>query len=339
MSEYVEREARLFQAGYYPDKGFSRTPDDLDAIIAATQAGGRVPLIVEHLPDHVELGEVLPETLRRAGNWLLGRVRLPLAVFNGLKTKGLSVRINRLTNCIADLSLTPTPRVTGAVLMSNRESGDHIVFTGGILMPEDVTEVIDAPEPVEQEAPVEAVADEAEAGLSILRRIGAALSFSRPDIAESADPAAKPEQTETEADVNDAVTPLLARIEALEARTAEQDAAFSEQRIAAAVDRRVAPRLARCVEVLRTASDGVTFSDGDNEVTLSRDEAADELLEALAGGVPSGSQFSARDVSAELDFSDRAAEIASKLRREHPEMSLTQAQAQADQLVLSGQEV
>lgn len=206
-------------------------------------------------------------------------------------------------------------------------------------MPEDVTEVIDAPEPVEQEAPVEAVADEAEAGLSILRRIGAALSFSRPDIAESADPAAKPEQTETEADVNDAVTPLLARIEALEARTAEQDAAFSEQRIAAAVDRRVAPRLARCVEVLRTASDGVTFSDGDTKVTLSRDEAADELLEALAGGVPSGSQFSARDVSAELDFSDRAAEIASKLRREHPEMSLTQAQAQADQLVLSGQEV
>jgi len=326
--EYIERDARLFRAGDYPDKGFSRTPDDLDAIIAATQAGDRVPLIVEHLPDHVELGEVLPETLRRAGDWILGRVRLPLVVFNGLKTKGLSVRINRLSNRISDLSLTPTPRVVGAALMS-RESDDHIVFTGGSLMPEDVETTVTPTEPDNTQAPVEPVVDEqAERGLGILRRIGAALNFSsRPDPAESTATPAEPPSPDPA---------LVARLEALEARDREREAAFSRQRIAAAVDRRVTPRMARLVETLRGISDTVTFSDGDAEVTLSRDAAADELLEALSGAVPGGNQLSARDVNADLDFSERSADLAEKLRREHPELTLTQAQEQADQLALSG---
>lgn len=335
--EWVERDARLFQAGEYPDRDFSADEGDLDAMVAATQAGERVPVYVEHHERFMDLGDVVTDSLRRVGDWIVGRVKMPRAINDAILTGGVSVRIDRATKRIRELSLTPTPRVAGAALMS-WESGDHIVFTGGSLMPEDV-EVTTAEQPA-PEAPVETVVDEdAERGLNVLQRIGA--MFSRggaPENAGQPDPADDVE-ARIEAAIEAATAPLQSRIDTLESTAAGVQERFSQQWVDDAVRQRVTPRHARLLACLRTGADELTFSDGDESVTLSREAAADELLLALAGTVPGADQIDASDGNEDVEFSVKSARLAEKLRREQPELSLSEAQERADQMVVSGQEV
>lgn len=114
--EYVEREADLFEAGEYPDRGLTVTEEDL-ARLAATEA--EVPIHVEHAGGVVKLGVV--RGLQAAGRWLKGRLCLypeANALLERLGVRGLSVAVARSLDRLYEVSVTGTPRVTGARMFS-----------------------------------------------------------------------------------------------------------------------------------------------------------------------------------------------------------------------------
>lgn len=114
----VTREARLFEAGDFPDKGISITEGDLDNIIAAT---GDVPIRIEHTdtPFDGVLGTC--GKLLRRGKELFGSLSLTDAAWGLLqqtKHRGLSVGILPDKSALAEVSLTLTPRIASAQMFS-----------------------------------------------------------------------------------------------------------------------------------------------------------------------------------------------------------------------------
>lgn len=110
--EYVEREAMLFEAGDYPDKGLSVTEQDIERL-ASTQ--DEVPIYVEHAESPIKLGKVAQ--LYRKGKQLWGKLRLlpeANALIEKLGVKGLSVRVPRTLDRLIEVSVTGSPRVKGA---------------------------------------------------------------------------------------------------------------------------------------------------------------------------------------------------------------------------------
>ncbi len=110
--EYVERDAMLFEAGDYPDKGLSVTEEDIERL-ARTQ--GEVPIYVEHAESPIKLGKVAQ--LYRKGKQLWGKLLLlpeANALIEKLGVKGLSVRVPRTLERLIEVSVTGSPRVKGA---------------------------------------------------------------------------------------------------------------------------------------------------------------------------------------------------------------------------------
>jgi hypothetical protein len=130
MQSEVVREAKLFEAGQYPDRGIEFTEADLDAVVAGFKPGG-VPVRVEHgmSPWDGKMGRVV--AVWRAGRDLMARISWPRAVWDflcAMGTKSLSVGFDYRSRRLVEVSVVDKPRVLTA-----RAFGDSVlVFSAAI---------------------------------------------------------------------------------------------------------------------------------------------------------------------------------------------------------------
>ncbi|MCS6830832.1 MAG: hypothetical protein RMM08_04740 [Armatimonadota bacterium] len=127
----VEREAKLFEAGSYPDKGLEVNEEQLQALVEGFTAP--VPLMVEHLSHGWRIGQL--KQLWRRGKELFGRVTLlpeAEALLKRLGIRGISVAVTPDVKRIVEVSVTATPRVADARLLSS----GAVAFSGEILLTE-----------------------------------------------------------------------------------------------------------------------------------------------------------------------------------------------------------
>lgn len=116
MDEIVERECLLFEAGDYPDRGVTITPDDLRDF--ARNSARELPVRVEHLresPFDGALGVVT--RLREAGGKLWGTLRQPRAAWEFARCAGaraLSVALDTGERRLTEVSFVCHPRVAEA---------------------------------------------------------------------------------------------------------------------------------------------------------------------------------------------------------------------------------
>lgn len=92
MRMEVEREAKLFEAGAYPDKGLEVSEEQLQSLVERFVAP--VPVVVEHLPHGWQIG-VLKQLWRR-GKELFGRLGIlpeAEALLKRLGIRGISVAV------------------------------------------------------------------------------------------------------------------------------------------------------------------------------------------------------------------------------------------------------
>ena len=121
LTDDVEREAKLFEAGDYPDKGVSITEEELDAMVAAHPAEG-VPIKVEHseTPFDGALGTV--QAIYRRGKELFGKIRFPRSAWDFLEAAGakaLSCGVKRDKTGITEVSIVCNPRVADARIFAD----------------------------------------------------------------------------------------------------------------------------------------------------------------------------------------------------------------------------
>lgn len=125
----VEREAKLFEAGSYPDKGLEVSEEQLQVLVESFRAP--VPLVVEHLSHGWQIGQL--KRLWRRGRELFGRLALlpeAEALLKRLGIRGISVAVTPDLQRIVEVSVTATPRVADARLLS------AVAFSGEILWTE-----------------------------------------------------------------------------------------------------------------------------------------------------------------------------------------------------------
>lgn len=135
--EVVERDARLFAAGDYPDRGISVTEADLDRII---QNHKPVPIRFEHMDAPVELGWV--GRIWRKGGELFGRLAFNPSAWELIASSGarkLSAAIKRDLSRIVEVSIVRHPRVADAVIFRSGDGGsdtcfDFCIEEGGLFM-------------------------------------------------------------------------------------------------------------------------------------------------------------------------------------------------------------
>lgn len=127
----VEREAKLFEAGSYPDKGLEVSEEQLQTLVESFTTP--VPLRVEHLPHGWQIGQL--KALWRRGKELFGRLSLlpeAEALLKRLGIRGVSVAVTPDVKRIVEVSVTATPRVADARLLS----AGAVAFSGEILWTE-----------------------------------------------------------------------------------------------------------------------------------------------------------------------------------------------------------
>ena len=117
--DFVERTAKLFEAGEYPDKGINVSEDDIGKTV--TSFTDPVDIKIEHIntPLDGSMGQV--STIFRHGKELYGKVRFPERVWGLIRDAGatkLSVGLDRSTMALREVSLTNKPRVAGAAIFS-----------------------------------------------------------------------------------------------------------------------------------------------------------------------------------------------------------------------------
>jgi len=115
----VEKEAKIFEAGEYPDKGIAITEADLDSIVANFE---EVPVKVEHTDSALDpLGTV--KRVWRRGKELFATLAFPrdLATFLERRSvKRLSVGLLKAPLRLAEVSLVLSPRVVSAAMFGQR---------------------------------------------------------------------------------------------------------------------------------------------------------------------------------------------------------------------------
>ncbi|HOP80708.1 MAG TPA: hypothetical protein PLZ21_09115 [Armatimonadota bacterium] len=115
--ELVERDAKLFTAGEYPDRGIEITEDDLDRMVESHLP---VPIKIEHVDSPLELGMVTK--LWRTGRDLFGRLVFTAPAWNLIQSsqaKKLSAALKRDKSGLVEVSLVRNPRVAGAVIFGS----------------------------------------------------------------------------------------------------------------------------------------------------------------------------------------------------------------------------
>lgn len=126
MDELIEREARLFEAGNYEDKGMEITEGDLD--VMATNFAP-VPVKVEHTDTPFDGSLGMLQSVYRKGKELWGKIGFQPAAWALAKAAGalkLSLAIKKDKTAIGEVSLVREPRVAGAQVFN----GDAVMFSG-----------------------------------------------------------------------------------------------------------------------------------------------------------------------------------------------------------------
>ena len=148
----VEKEAKIFEAGEYPDKGIEISEDDLDAIVSNF---GEVPVKVEHTDSPLDpLG--LVKRVWRTGKDLFAQLAFPGDMASFLDRRGvkkLSVGLLKDPLRLAEVSIVLSPRIPSAAMFSeegkNLHSEGHIVVNN--LQFEEVNEIVNHIEERDQE--------------------------------------------------------------------------------------------------------------------------------------------------------------------------------------------
>lgn len=119
--EMIEREAKLFEAGSYPDRGVEITEEDLDLMAANT---ADAPVRIEHTATPFDGALGVLKAVYRKGKELFGKLCFTTAAWEMIKSadaRRLSVAIRKDKSAIAEVSLVREPRVTDAAVFSAEE--------------------------------------------------------------------------------------------------------------------------------------------------------------------------------------------------------------------------
>ncbi|MCW5938710.1 MAG: hypothetical protein KF884_05815 [Fimbriimonadaceae bacterium] len=111
--DWIDRPARLFEAGDYPDKGVSVTPETLESL--AHGFDHPVPVLIEHANSPLELGYLTD--VRAEGAVLMGTVSLTREANDLIEQSGarsLSLGLSQGLDRIIEVSLVREPRVKSA---------------------------------------------------------------------------------------------------------------------------------------------------------------------------------------------------------------------------------
>ncbi|MGI6295474.1 MAG: hypothetical protein ACOX3G_05245 [Armatimonadota bacterium] len=118
----IEREAKLFEAGSYPDRGIEITEEDLDRIIANTTDA---PLRIEHSATPFDGALGVLRSVYRKGRELFGKLCFTKAAWELVKAanaKRLSVAILKDKSGISEVSLVREPRIADATVFGDSEA-------------------------------------------------------------------------------------------------------------------------------------------------------------------------------------------------------------------------
>ena len=118
-TSWIERRAKLFEAGDYPDKGVSVSTENLQAIAANFDLP--VPVLIEHGDSPLHLGFLIAvdaDGANLTGLIALTREADQLLVKSG--AQGLSVGLERDLEHIREVSVVRNPRVESARLFDTR---------------------------------------------------------------------------------------------------------------------------------------------------------------------------------------------------------------------------
>jgi len=121
-TQTIEREAKLFEAGSYPDRGIEVSEEDLDRIIANTS---EAPVRIEHSATPFDGALGVLKSVYRRGKELFGRLSFTAAAWELIKAanaRRLSVAILKDKSGIAEVSLVREPRVADAAVFSEGDS-------------------------------------------------------------------------------------------------------------------------------------------------------------------------------------------------------------------------
>ncbi len=117
--DMVVRKGKVFESGFYEDKNFNLTPDEMREAILDFKP---VPIDIEHVPSILDskLGTLRLIEMSGDGKSLLGEVSIPKWLHD--VTKGAALKVsatwNRQTKKLVGLALVREPRVSDAILMS-----------------------------------------------------------------------------------------------------------------------------------------------------------------------------------------------------------------------------
>ncbi|MCE5314501.1 MAG: hypothetical protein ABFD49_08700 [Armatimonadota bacterium] len=117
----IERDAKLFEAGDYPDRGIDITEADLDLLIEGTHDA---PVRIEHCATPFDGALGVLKSVYRRGKELFGRLCFTRAAWDLImeaNAKRLSVAIKKDKSGIAEVSLVREPRIADAAVFSADE--------------------------------------------------------------------------------------------------------------------------------------------------------------------------------------------------------------------------
>jgi hypothetical protein len=126
-TEWVDRPAKLFEAGDYPDKGVSVSAEDLAVLSQGFDAP--VPVLIEHSESPIQLG-FLTDVEPREGE-LYGTISLTKeadALVRQSGARGLSLGLSPDLRTIREVSLVRNPRVESAGLFSSVMFSGELAF-------------------------------------------------------------------------------------------------------------------------------------------------------------------------------------------------------------------
>lgn len=116
--EWIDRRAKLFEAGDYPDKGICVSPEQIAELAANFELP--VPVWIEHAESPLELGYLTD--VEAVGSELFGTIALTKeadALVERSEARSLSVGLTGDLKRIREVSLVRSPRVASARLFSN----------------------------------------------------------------------------------------------------------------------------------------------------------------------------------------------------------------------------
>jgi len=120
LPEIVERIAKLFEAGDYPDKGISVTEADLDRLAAGFH---EAPVKVEHQDTPFDGAIGVLKRIWRQGKDLMGYIGFSPQAWAFIDRAGarrLSIALAKDISEIREVSLVRSPRVAGAQVFDDR---------------------------------------------------------------------------------------------------------------------------------------------------------------------------------------------------------------------------